>query len=77
MTDERGWIPPAKEAAKEEKRRQWNLIGQLLTLETESLFRNALSSQGIIENSEPWNVALDAYRGYWKELKEIEERERR
>jgi hypothetical protein len=62
MMDDRGKYPPAKEAAAEELRRQWKIIGQLMNLETEELFIGALPVLGLTENSDGWKAAISAWR---------------
>jgi hypothetical protein len=77
MTDDsRGWNPPAKEAAAEERKRQNGLIKQLLCLETEGLFTSALNVLGPMSEPEK-NAALDAYRTFQKERTKLEDKQKK
>jgi hypothetical protein len=62
MTDELGWKPPAKQAAAEERRKERQIIRDLLKLPTEELFIGALRVLGIEDDSPAWHDALDAWR---------------
>jgi hypothetical protein len=62
--DEHGWKPPAKEAAAAKRRRQMEIVLQVLNLETEELVNGALRLVGILENSAEWNAVLNAWREY-------------
>lgn len=64
MTDELGWKPPAKEAAAEERRKERQIIRELLELPTEELFIGALRVLGIEDGSPAWHDALYAWRDY-------------
>ena len=61
-TDARGLDPPAKVDAREERKRQRELVEALVRLENEELFIGALRLQGVAENSPSWNAALAAWR---------------
>lgn len=67
MTDERGWKPPAKEAAAEERRRKNRTVLQVLNLPTEEMFIGALRVMGLMEGSPEWIDALNAWREYQRE----------
>ncbi|MGC2254164.1 MAG: hypothetical protein WA563_06465 [Candidatus Acidiferrales bacterium] len=62
VTDARGVDPPAKEDAREERKRQRKLVETLVQLENEELLTGALRLQGVAENSPSWNAALAAWR---------------
>jgi hypothetical protein len=64
--DERGWKPPAEEAAAAERRRQGEIVRQVLNLETEGLVIGALGLLDINEDSPEWNAARIAWREYQK-----------
>lgn len=61
-TDARGIDPPAKKDAREERKRQRELVEALIQLENEELFIGALRLQGVAEDSPSWNAALAAWR---------------
>lgn len=67
MTDARGVDPPAKEAAREELRRRRKIVQDLLHLDNEALVINELRYLEIAENSPAWNVALAAWREFWRQ----------
>lgn len=67
MTDELGWRPPAKEAAVEERRKERQIIRELLKLPTEELFTGALRVLGIEDGSPAWRDALEAWRAYQRQ----------
>lgn len=67
MTDELGWKPPAKEAAAEERRKERQIIRELLTLPDEELFIGALRVLGIADDSPAWHDALEAWRTYQRQ----------
>jgi hypothetical protein len=68
--DDLGWYPPAKEAAAEERRRKWELVRQVLNLETEELVTGALLVMGMAKDSAEWNDALNAWRQHQRERRE-------
>lgn len=67
MTDELGWKPPAKDAATEERRKERQLIRELLKLPNEDLFIGALHLLGIADDSRAWRDALEAWRAYQRQ----------
>lgn len=69
MSDSSGAKPPAKEAAREEAQRKRRLVDQLIRLETQDLFENALRQFGIEQNSAEWNQAVTAWREKQKKLR--------
>lgn len=72
MTDALGKDPPAKQAAREESKRKWRIVNDLMRFATEEELEGALRLLGIAKDSPSWKAALNAWRA--KRIERLEGR---